>query len=108
MKDRTRERCASISLCEGVELIPALNAEIAARPWSRVVVLLDENTLEHCWPLVENADWPAGTEKLEVPSGEDYKSVGTCEGLWDAFLQLGGLLRVAVQQGVYPFDGAGA
>lgn len=59
------------------------------RPWSRVAVLTDENTIQDCWPLIQDLAWPDGTEVLEVPAGEEYKTIGTCEGLWEGFLSLG-------------------
>jgi 3-dehydroquinate synthase len=70
-------------------LIGQINQQLGARRWSRVAVLVDENTEPDCWPLVQEANWPEGTERLEVPSGEDYKTIGTCEGLWEAFVDLG-------------------
>ncbi len=65
-----------------------LNQHLKARKWSRVAVLVDENTEQDCWPLVSEANWPAGTERLEIPPGEAYKTIATCEGLWEAFTSL--------------------
>jgi 3-dehydroquinate synthase len=69
-------------------LIGHLNQHLKARKWSRVVVLVDENTEQDCWPLVSDAFWPDGTERLEIPAGEGFKTVQTCEGLWEAFANL--------------------
>ncbi|MBI1193937.1 MAG: 3-dehydroquinate synthase [Bacteroidetes bacterium] len=65
-----------------------LNQHLKARTWSRVAVLVDENTEQDCWPLISEANWPTGTERLEIPAGELYKTLSTCEGLWEAFTNL--------------------
>ena len=79
----------AVSIGDRADLISVLNEHLAAKRWSRVSVLVDENTEADCWPLVQDANWPEGTERLEVPSGEDFKTIGTCEGLWEAFVDLG-------------------
>jgi len=66
-----------------------LDALLTETPWSRVSVLADSNTAQDCWPLVQDMAWPDNTEVLEIPDGEDYKTIGTCEGIWEAFLSLG-------------------
>ncbi len=67
----------------------ALEEALRAKAWSRVAVLADENTARDCWPLLTDLAWPDDTEVLELPAGEAYTTIGTCEGIWEAFLELG-------------------
>ncbi len=71
------------------QLIEQLNTYLSGKTWSRVAVLVDENTTEYCWPLLEEAQWPEHTERLEIACGEEFKTIGTCEGIWEAFVDLG-------------------
>jgi 3-dehydroquinate synthase len=53
-------------------------------------ILVDENTRKHCLPILiqslpENIDF----EVIEVPSGEENKSLETCQQIWKALLESG-------------------
>lgn len=57
---------------------------------SSVFVLVDENTRTHCLPLakeqlLDDLDF----ELLEIPSGEEHKTLSTCLQLWDTLSQRG-------------------
>ncbi|NVO30504.1 3-dehydroquinate synthase [Hymenobacter lapidiphilus] len=54
---------------------------------SRVVVLADENTVRECLPLVE-PHLPAGYRLVEMPAGEEYKTLETCQLLWAELTEL--------------------
>jgi 3-dehydroquinate synthase len=65
----------------GAEALPAL-AELLARPAvSRVFVLVDSNTSRLCLPLLEKY-LPAGYQLIEIPAGEEYKILATCDTVW--------------------------
>ena len=65
----------------GPEALPAL-AEFLARPAvSRVFVLVDSNTLHQCLPLLEPY-LPTNYCLIEIPAGEDYKTLASCETVW--------------------------
>ncbi len=49
---------------------------------SRVFVLVDENTKEHCLPIF-HASITHGYEVLEVKSGEVHKTLESCTALWE-------------------------
>lgn len=55
--------------------------------FSQIGVLVDENTLRDCYPLVQRFI-PAHT-LYEIRSGEVYKNLQTCEGIWDWLTQKG-------------------
>ena len=65
----------------GPEALLAL-AELLGRPAvSRVFVLTDSNTSRLCLPLLET-HLPAGYHLIEIPAGEEYKNLASCETVW--------------------------
>ena len=65
----------------GPEALLAL-AELLGRPAvSRVFVLTDSNTSRLCLPLLET-HLPAGYHLIEIPAGEEYKTLTSCETVW--------------------------
>ena len=65
----------------GSEALPAL-AEFLYRPAvSRVFVLVDSNTARLCLPLLE-AYLPPNFHLIEIPAGEEYKTLARCETVW--------------------------
>ena len=70
----------------GPEALPAL-AELLYRPAvSRVFVLADANTARLCLPLLE-AHLPPTYVLIEIPAGEEYKVLATCETVWSALTE---------------------
>lgn len=55
------------------------------KAFSQVVVLADENTRRDCYPLIKKY-LPEHTV-LEIPSGEENKSLRTCETIWNLFTE---------------------
>ncbi|MBD2721884.1 3-dehydroquinate synthase [Hymenobacter armeniacus] len=69
------------SVIIGPEALPAL-AEFLYRPAvSRVFVLVDGNTARQCLPLLE-PHLPANYCLIEIPAGEEYKTLSSCETVW--------------------------
>lgn len=51
--------------------------------YSRVFLLTDENTAEHCLPLVKpHFDSMDNFDLLEIPAGEENKNIDFCIGIW--------------------------
>ena len=57
-----------------------LRAFLQERNYSKVAVLTDANTIRLCYPHLRDA-LPAH-EVIEIPSGEEYKNLSTCESIW--------------------------
>ena len=57
-----------------------LKAFLQQKNYSKVAVLTDANTTKLCYPRLREA-LPTH-EIIEVPSGEEYKNLGTCESIW--------------------------
>lgn len=69
------------SVIIGPEALPAL-AELLHRPAvSRVFVLVDNNTARLCLPLLL-PHLPADYKLIEIPAGEEYKTLASCDTLW--------------------------
>ena len=70
-----------------------IRAWLASRSYTRIAVLVDENTRQHCWPLLEPfLDSPL---LIEIPAGEAHKNLETCQYIWAQMLE-GGLDRGSV------------
>ena len=53
---------------------------LKAHRYSQVAVLVDENTLQHCFPKVKSSLSEAGI--VEISSGEENKNLETCTHIW--------------------------
>lgn len=58
-----------------------LHAFLASRRYSRVAVLVDENTVAHCLPLLQ--DGLPSHQKIVIRSGEEQKNLQTCILIWE-------------------------
>ena len=59
--------------------------------YSSIFILVDENTLEHCYPkFIPNLSTNKRIEVIEIESGEINKNLETCVGVWNAVTELGG------------------
>lgn len=59
----------------------SLTAVLRKRAFSRLVLLTDVNTKQHCLPLIQDA-LPEHTVHITVPAGELYKNLETCTLIW--------------------------
>jgi 3-dehydroquinate synthase len=57
-----------------------------ARNYSKVVVLTDVNSREHCLPLIQDA-LPSDVLHITVPAGELHKTLETCSLIWKAMTE---------------------
>lgn len=58
--------------------------------YSKVFVLTDENTGKYCLPVLQDALLPEFTfDLIEVPSGEQHKTIDFCLGIWKTLLDFG-------------------
>lgn len=58
---------------------------LAAENFSKILVLVDENTAEHCWPLLRT-HLPADAAVFQIQSGESFKNIATCQLIWQQML----------------------
>jgi 3-dehydroquinate synthase len=58
--------------------------------YSRVFILTDENTTEHCLPIVkEHLDHLDNYDLIEVNAGEESKTIDFCIGIWKTLIDFG-------------------
>jgi 3-dehydroquinate synthase len=57
-----------------------LSRFLGQKNYSKLTVLVDENTKQHCYPLIETS--VRGAQLIEVQSGEEHKTLRTCEVIW--------------------------
>ncbi|MDD7914002.1 3-dehydroquinate synthase [Polaribacter ponticola] len=59
--------------------------------YSTIFILVDENTIEYCYPkFIPNLETDKTIEVIEIDSGEINKNLETCIGVWNVITELGG------------------
>lgn len=69
----------NIVFCQDVSL--DLNSFFSKHQYSKVAVLVDNNTKQHCYPLVQSVI-PEHI-LIEIISGEEQKNLNTCQQIWN-------------------------
>lgn len=68
----------------------ALNQHVANRKYSKIFLLVDENTKKYCLPVFKEIfDGPVDSI-LEIQSGEENKHIQTCLQIWEDLSNLDG------------------
>ena len=66
-----------------------LNALLLKKDYSSIFILVDENTLELCYPsFIPLLETDKRIEIIEIESGEINKNLDTCGGVWNALTEL--------------------
>jgi 3-dehydroquinate synthase len=60
---------------------------IQERNYPQIVVIVDENTEQHCLPILRAAI-PQEFHRLRIPAGEKYKTLETCQLIWSQMMNL--------------------
>ncbi len=60
----------------------AIAHHIEVKDYSKIFVLVDENTRKFCLPALQRIIGPRIDEILEISSGEENKTILTCNGVW--------------------------
>ncbi|MDU8886157.1 3-dehydroquinate synthase [Yeosuana sp. MJ-SS3] len=67
----------------------ALNEHLKTSNYSKVFIIVDENTHKYCLPsFLENIEGLNDTEIIEIESGETNKTIETCVGIWNTLSDL--------------------
>ena len=68
---------------------PSLNEHLKKGDFSKIFILVDENTHEHCLPIfLAKIETNAVIEIIEIESGEENKTIDTCVGVWNTLSDL--------------------
>ncbi|CAM3619762.1 3-dehydroquinate synthase [Zobellia roscoffensis] len=69
----------------------ALNVHLSGKAYSKIYIIVDENTHEHCLPaFMAQIQGDYDFEIIEIESGEENKNIDTCTGVWSALSELDG------------------
>ena len=68
------------------ESIEGISNKLKEEAFTKLVVLVDENTKEHCYSIVKSLLPPH--ELIEITSGEENKNIQTCLVIWDGLTEL--------------------
>ncbi|UKM63967.1 3-dehydroquinate synthase [Flavobacteriaceae bacterium GSB9] len=67
----------------------ALNQHLKAHNFSKIFILVDENTHEFCLPkFLSKVSTDVDIEIIEIESGEINKNIDTCVGVWNTLSEL--------------------
>ncbi|WP_445747314.1 3-dehydroquinate synthase [Polaribacter sp.] len=68
----------------------ALSKLLTDKKYSSIFILVDENTLTHCYPVfLKNLQSNFDIQLIEIPSGEVHKNLETCIAVWNKITALG-------------------
>ena len=74
----------------GNSALDQLNSFLKRNKFSKILILVDENTLQHCLPhLIMCVKNLADAEVVELESGEKNKTIEVCVNVWRALSELG-------------------
>lgn len=66
-----------------------LNTYLNTHNFSKIFILVDSNTHEHCLPkLMSQLQTSIPIEIIEIETGEQYKTIDTCVGVWNVLSEL--------------------
>lgn len=65
----------------------ALKAQLSNSAYSKVFVLVDENTKVHCLPILEAALKGITLHIISIKAGEAHKNIETCQLIWKALME---------------------
>lgn len=63
-----------------------LRAWLKKKSYSSIGILTDENTDKHCLPILRKELPDLEAHSFVVASGEQFKDIETCQGLWQLFI----------------------
>ena len=67
-----------------------LNNYIENHPFSKIFILVDSNTHEHCLAkFMAQLETKIAIEVIEIEAGEQHKTIDTCVGVWNTLSDLG-------------------
>lgn len=67
----------------------ALNEHIKIQGPGCIFILVDENTMQYCYPnFIAKIETTARIEVIEIEAGERHKNIDTCAGVWSALVEL--------------------
>ena len=67
-----------------------INQFLKENSYSSIFILVDDNTLECCYPrFIQRLETETKIELIQIDPGEVHKNLDTCLGVWNAMTELG-------------------
>lgn len=67
----------------------AINKHLAINNYSKLFIIVDQNTFEHCYPaFCSKIETTLEIEVIQIEAGEENKNIETCSGVWNALSDL--------------------
>ena len=66
-----------------------LNTFLQKRNYSKIAVLVDDNTHQHCLPILKKNAPNFDFLIIKIPAGEQHKNLETCQKIWQKMMELG-------------------
>ncbi|MDF2436833.1 MAG: aroB [Bacteroidota bacterium] len=88
----TEIRSAGYSVFINKDIAAEINRffESAGSRYSKIFILVDENSMKHCYPqLVEKIEAFKDAELIEIESGEENKTLEVCAQIWKTLSEFG-------------------
>ncbi|MBJ6368653.1 3-dehydroquinate synthase [Snuella sedimenti] len=68
---------------------PSINQHLKKKNFSKIFILVDENTHENCLPyFLSKLETDTAIEIIEIEAGEIHKTIDTCVGVWNTLSEL--------------------
>lgn len=84
-------QAADYSIVFNENAYPALNSILQENKYSKIFLIVDENTIEYCLPeFLPLLSTEIPFEIIELESGEIHKNIQTCTEVWTILTELGG------------------
>ena len=64
-----------------------LQSFLSENSYSKIAVLVDDNTKDHCLPLLEKNIPGLKFTIIQIPSGEKHKHIQTCQYIWKKMME---------------------
>lgn len=89
MEDSIQETSKKVEIIQQDDYTP-LNEHLQKNIYSKIVILVDTNTHDHCLSRLLNLlETKSEIEVVEITPGEQYKNIETCDGVWKTLSDLG-------------------
>jgi 3-dehydroquinate synthase len=71
------------------DIWPELRQFLKSHDFEKTIILVDENTAEHCLPIFQQHLPDLVFELIRIPAGEQHKNLVSCQHIWSSLFQMG-------------------
>lgn len=71
------------------DIFKELNAFLEEKNYPTIVLIVDENTEKHCFPILATHIDVSNFKTIKIMAGELYKNIDTCQFIWETMMNTG-------------------